>query len=64
MGTNGGAHAHESPIEITNNNFRIAAERLGLDQDMQTLTCDPTQMSLRELERVTRKFTSRILVLS
>jgi len=128
----------ESAIEITRGNFRIAAQRLGLDQDMQTLlgtpfrelrvdvpirmddghlqvfigyrvqhngvrgpakggiryhpnvdidevralaeamtwktavvnipfggakggvTCDPSKMSMRELEKLTRKFTSRI----
>jgi len=130
--------ARESAIEITRGNFRIAAQRLGLDQDMQTLlstpyrevrvevpvrmddgklkvfvgyrvqhsgvrgpakggiryhpnvdidevralaeamtwktavvnvpfggakggvTCDPSQMSQRELEKLTRRFTSRI----
>lgn len=128
----------EAPIEITRGNFRIAAGKLGLDADMQTLlstpfrevrvevpvrmddgklkvfvgyrvqhngvrgpakggiryhpnvdidevralaeamtwktavvnipfggakggvTCDPSQMSLQELEKLTRKFTSRI----
>jgi glutamate dehydrogenase (NAD(P)+) len=132
------AQPRESALEITRGNFFIAAQRLGLDQDMQTLlntpfrelrvevpvrmddgrlkvfvgyrvqhngvrgpakggiryhpqvdidevralaaamtwktavvnipfggakggvTCDPSQMSLRELEKLTRKFTSRI----
>jgi glutamate dehydrogenase (NAD(P)+) len=141
MATPGAAarpQAHESAIEITRGNFRIAAQRLGLDEDMQTLlstpfrelrvevpvrmdsgklkvfvgyrvqhsgvrgpakggiryhpnvdldevralaeamtwktavvnipfggakggvTCDPSQMSQHELEKLTRKFTSRI----
>jgi len=140
MATPGAAaqQVHESAIEITRGNFKLAAERLGLDKDMQLLlstpfrelrveipvrmddgrlqvfigyrvqhngvrgpakggiryhpnvdldevralaaamtwktavvnipfggakggvTCDPSQMSQKELEKMTRKFTSRI----
>ena len=33
--------ANESPIEITRQNFRLAATKLGLDADMQTLLSTP-----------------------
>ena len=43
MATPGAAaqQVHESAIEITRGNFKLAAERLGLDKDMQLLLSTP-----------------------
>src|SRR5688572_23214609 len=41
MATATPAGGHESAIEITRHNFRLAAQRLNLDADMQTLLSTP-----------------------